>query len=328
MHRRQFWTALLMACALMVWPYAQPVLAQDSDDDTAVVEDGTEEGDVEEGGDDAEEGDDTEAGDDADLGEDGDEGGALRIVPPKGRVLVGKNRRFRGAGGSTQGLSFILADASTPEAASLDADGTLNALEGGWAIVGLEDALSMEIVATTDTIWLMGGPTRIGRRGGRAFAANDTLSTVIFPANASSRVLTVLLEKRGLSELPEKAKGKGTAIAVFEFDVTDADTGEDVGGTEGFDELVTLTLSYDEDLIPEGVIEEDLVIATFDEAEELWEEIVGDAVLDVDLEGNTITVGITHASLWAVMAGGTVEPRATAVRAAGWGALKKRSLRR
>ena len=96
-----------------------------------------------------------------------------------------------------------------------------------------------------------------------------------------------------------------------------------MGGTEGFDELVTLTLSYDEDLIPEGVIEEDLVIATFDEAEELWEEIVGDAVLDVDLEGNTITVGITHASLWAVMAGGTVEPRATAVRAAGWGAVEE-----
>ena len=96
MHRRQFWTALLMACALMVWPYAQPALAQDSDDDTAVVEDGTEEGDVEEG-DDAEEDDD-----DADLGEDGDDGSALRIVPPKGRVLVGKNRRFRGAGGSTR----------------------------------------------------------------------------------------------------------------------------------------------------------------------------------------------------------------------------------
>ena len=125
-----------------------------------------------------------------------------------------------------------------------------------------------------------------------------------------------------------KAKGKGTSIAGFEFEVTEADTGEDVGGTEGFDELVTLTLSYDEDLIPEGVIEEDLVIATFDEAEELWEEIVGDAVLDVDLEGNTITVGITHASLWAVMAGGTVEPRATVVQPTGWGARKKRSLRR
>ena len=131
-----------------------------------------------------------------------------------------------------------------------------------------------------------------------------------------------------MNELPEKAKGRGTAVAVFEFDVTDADTGEDVGGTEGFDEEVTLTLSYDEDLIPEGVIEEDLVIATFDEAQELWEEIVGDAVLDVDLEGNTITVGITHASLWAVMDGDTVEPRATAVRVTGWGSLKKRSLRR
>jgi hypothetical protein len=96
----------------------------------------------------------------------------------------------------------------------------------------------MEIVATTDTIWLMGGPTRVGRRGGRAFAANDTLSTVIFPANASPRALIVLLEKRGVNELPEKAKGRGTVVAVFEFDVTDADTGEDVGGTEGFEEVV------------------------------------------------------------------------------------------
>jgi hypothetical protein len=92
----------MMVCALMIWPYEHPVLAQDSDDDTTVVEDGTEEGD------------------DADLDEDGDDGGALRIVPPKGRVLVGKNRRFRGAGGSTEGLSFILADASTPEAAFLN----------------------------------------------------------------------------------------------------------------------------------------------------------------------------------------------------------------
>ena len=73
--------------------------------------------------------------------------------------------------------------------------------------------------------------------------------------------------------------------------------------------------------------EEDLVIATFDEAEELWEEVVGDAALDVDIEGNTITVGITHASLWAVMDGDTVEQRATVVQALGWGVLKK-SMRR
>jgi len=39
-------------------------------------------------------------------------------------------------------------------------------------------------------------------------------------------------------------------------------------------------------------------------------------------------VRITRATLWAVMAGCTVEPRSTAVRAAGWGALKKKSLRR
>ena len=112
-------------------------------------------------------------------------------------------------------------------------------------------------------------------------------------------------------------------MAVFEFDVTDADTGEDVGGTEGFEEEVSLTLSYDEDLIPEGVTEEDLVVATFDEVKEVWEEIVGDAVIDVDTENNTITVGITHASLWAVMDGNTVEPAATAVAATSWGTLKQ-----
>jgi hypothetical protein len=54
---------------------------------------------------------------------------------------------------------------------------------------------------------------------------------------------------------------------------------------------------------------------------------LGDAALDVDIEGNTITVGITHASLWAVMDGDTVEQRATVVQALGWGVLKK-SMRR
>ena len=244
------------------------------------------------------------------------------MVPPKGRLLVGKDRRFRAAGGRSQGLSWILVDASTPEAARLDDDGGLLALEGGWVIIGLEDA-NMQVTAATDTIWLMGGKTRMDRRGGRAFAANDTFTTVAFPPNASQRTLSVLLEKRGLTDLPEKARGRGTAVAVFDFDVSDADTGEDVGGTEGFDEGVSLTLSYDEDLIPEGVTEEDLVIATFDEVAEVWEEIVGDAVVDVDTESNTITVITTHASLWAVMDGATVDPVATAVESTTWAELKR-----
>lgn len=316
MLNRRWLFALLAGLALTVGPVVGPVTAQD--DGGEVVEDPTD------GTDDGETDDDGDV--DEDDGDGDGDGPGLKVVPPRGKVQVGKDRRFRVAGGRSQGLAWTLVDASDPSAAMLDGEGRLTALAGGWAVVGVEDTTTMEVVAMTDTVWLAGGPTPIGRRGGRAFAASDTFVTVSFPPNASQRAMTVLLEKRGLNELPEQARGRGTAVSVFEFDVTDSDTGEDIGGTEGFDEGVDLTLTYDEDLLPEGVTEEDLVIATFDEVEEAWDEITGDAVIEVDTENNTITVETTHASLWAVMDGNTVDPIPTAVKSASWGQVKKGAL--
>ena len=275
------------------------MVAQDDDstgDDTTTVEQ-SDDGDDADSGDDAEEGDDGEEGDGGDDGDDGDDadeaeeddgqGGndkGVKITPPKPRVLVGRTRQFRVAGPS-QGLVWMISDGSAEGIAAIDEDGLLMASEGGWVVIGVEDVVTLETIATTDTIWIMGGPTKIGKRGGRAFAASDTFVTVQFPPNASERAMTVHIEKRGKNDLPEKAKGKGTAVAVFEFNVTDSDTGEDIGG-EGFDETVSLTLHYDEDLIPEGVSEEDLVAATFDEESELWEVIPEELEIDVDTPKN------------------------------------------
>ncbi|HID09670.1 MAG TPA: hypothetical protein EYP17_00010 [Candidatus Latescibacteria bacterium] len=164
----------------------------------------------------------------------------------------------------------------------------------------------------------MGGPTKVDRRGGRVFAASDTFVVVHFPPNAAERAMTVLIEKRGIHELPEKAKGKGVAVAVFEFTAVDAETGEDVG-KKGFKAKVRLTLHYNDEDIPEGVAEEDLVVATFDEDEEEWKVVPEEAVVEVDLEANTITVETDHASLWAVMDETSL---AVPVRSNTWGKIK------
>ena len=65
-----------------------------------------------------------------------------------------------------------------------------------------------------------------------------------------------------------------------------------------FDEPVTITLTYDPDELPEGVNEEDLVIAVWDEDAGEWVEL--DTI--VDPETNTISIQQTHFSKYAIFA--------------------------
>jgi len=71
-----------------------------------------------------------------------------------------------------------------------------------------------------------------------------------------------------------------------------------------FDPPITLTWSYDPDTLPEGVAEEDLVIAYYDEDAGKWVEL--ECV--VDTKNNTITASLEHLATVAVI--GTVTPAA------------------
>jgi len=64
-----------------------------------------------------------------------------------------------------------------------------------------------------------------------------------------------------------------------------------------FDPPITLTRSYDPNDIPEGVAEEDLVLAWYDEVANKWVEL--DCV--VDTENNTITASIEHFTTFAII---------------------------
>ena len=71
-----------------------------------------------------------------------------------------------------------------------------------------------------------------------------------------------------------------------------------------FDPPITLTRSYDPNDIPEGVAEEDLGLAWYDEAGDKWIEL--DCV--VDTENNTITASIEHFTTFAIIGVVTAAP--------------------
>jgi len=72
-------------------------------------------------------------------------------------------------------------------------------------------------------------------------------------------------------------------------------------GPEGatFDPLITLTITYDESLIPEDIVEEWLAIALWDEATGEWAVFGG---CTIDPEANTITAPISHFSSFTILA--------------------------
>jgi len=64
-----------------------------------------------------------------------------------------------------------------------------------------------------------------------------------------------------------------------------------------FDPAITLEYTYDPDALPEGVAEENLVIAYYDEDADEWVEL--DSV--VDTENNTITASVSHFTIFAII---------------------------
>lgn len=65
-----------------------------------------------------------------------------------------------------------------------------------------------------------------------------------------------------------------------------------------FDPSATITLKYDPAMCPEGIAEEDLVIAYFDVERGDWEELV----CTVDVTTHTVTAQIGHFTLFAILA--------------------------
>jgi len=66
-----------------------------------------------------------------------------------------------------------------------------------------------------------------------------------------------------------------------------------------FDPPITLTITYDESLIPEGVAEENLLLAMWDKATGDWVVLAG---CTVDPETNTITAPVSHFTTFTVLA--------------------------
>jgi len=64
-----------------------------------------------------------------------------------------------------------------------------------------------------------------------------------------------------------------------------------------FDPPIALTFSYDPDALPEGVAEEDLVLAYYDEATGEWVELA----CVVDTVNNTITASVPHFTTFAII---------------------------
>lgn len=254
-----------------------------------------------------------------------------RIEPQTTRVLVGMSRQFRAVGTGEVDIQWAILDCSEGEddVGEIDQNGLFTAQSGGWVIIGVvevgEDGEPVgDPMAQTDTIWTMGGPTRIGpHRGGRAFSADERPACVQFPAQAHERAMTVLIEKRGQNELPEQAQGRGTAVAIFQFTATESETGADVGGGEGFDQPVQLTLPYDEGDLPPDTQENRLVVGFLNEVTMRWQVVPPTDVIEVDREANTITVRTNHASYWAVLDGDSVDGDVpTAAERSSWGRIK------
>ena len=65
-----------------------------------------------------------------------------------------------------------------------------------------------------------------------------------------------------------------------------------------FNPTITFTITYDESLIPEGIAEENLVVAMWDEAVSKWVELEGSTV---DPVTHTITAPVSHFTAFTVM---------------------------
>lgn len=78
-----------------------------------------------------------------------------------------------------------------------------------------------------------------------------------------------------------------------------------------FDPPISVTWSYDPEALPQGVAEEDLVIAYYDQAAGEWVEL--DCV--VDTENNIITASVSHLTTFAIIGAITPPPTKTTINA-------------
>ena len=317
---------LFVGMCLAVVPFASSAQEEDPDD-VEMVDDGDveDDGDAEDDGDveDDEDGDDDgDAEDDGDVedDEDGDDDGP-RISPRAGKVQQNKTRRFRfrAETGGTENVNLVIVESSDEGVATLNDNGVLTGLEGGWVIIGAVDASTDEIIAETDTIWIAARKTKVSKaRGGRAFAEDDLTTNVNIPPGALKRDAKIKLEKVGKNDLPPQAQGKGKVVVVFDISALDVATEEDISD-EGFEVPVEITLSYtDEDLESLGISEDDIAVGVFDEVEEIWDEL---PAIDIDTESNTITVTTDHFSLWGVIESSS-DGVPTAIQQSTWGEVK------
>jgi len=123
-------------------------------------------------------------------------------------------------------------------------------------------------------------------------------------ATSEDENVTITIEE-GTIALDEEGEPLETLTAAV--DETPPDPPEDANiiglaynfgpGGATFDPAITLEYTYDPDALPEGVAEEDLVLAYYDEAIGEWVEL--DCVIDT--ENNTITASIAHFTTFAII---------------------------
>jgi len=136
-------------------------------------------------------------------------------------------------------------------------------------------------------------------------------------ATSEDGTLTITIEE-GTIVLGEDGKRLRTLEAIIDENPPDPPEGANIIGLaydfepDGatFNPAITLEYTYDPEDIPEGVAEEDLVLAFYDEDAGEWIELT----CTVDTANNTITAYIDHFTTFAII--GTVTPAPTPAPAA------------
>jgi len=211
------------------------------------------------------------------------------------------------------GTYSVPANGSVPVYVLVNTDGSVSAgiweanLRLGFTIPSYQDGDDAAPVPTTATVDIIGLSSTTSLKVDNNGIAQETVQLTSLDGTASITIAkeTKLLNAQGkpldlLSATtvnsPPSAPTWAAIISAYSF------------GPEGaaFSPPITLTLSYDPEALPEGVAEEDLVIAYYDEEASEWVEL--DCV--VDTENNTITASVAHFTTFAII--GTVTPPAPA----------------
>lgn len=161
---------------------------------------------------------------------------------------------------------------------------------GGGGGGGGAAALPTLPAGTTDVRGMIGTGCRFDTFA--TAVSDDELCTLTIPANTVglTKELECLTEITMLTmdEPPPPPEAAYVIGLIYDFQPS--------GAT--FDPPITLTFSYDPADIPDGIAEEDLVIAYYDEVAGEWVELEGCVV---DTENNTITATVSHFTAFATV---------------------------